>query len=213
MFIENLQKDPQFFFAVLISVVLSICLHELCHGFAAIARGDRTPIEQGRMTLNPFVHMGLFSLIMLLIAGFAWGAMPIDRTRLRGRYAEAVVAIAGPACNVVLALVSLTALGLWIRFGGTAPDGGAAANGQYLLLVMGLINFALAIFNMIPWPPLDGSHILANFSPGYARLIDQLQMSGGVIMGFMLVFFFAGRLIMPAAHRLTELTLDFVRGT
>ena len=197
----------------MIAVVVSICLHELCHGFAAISRGDRTPIEQDRMTLNPLVHMGIFSIIMLLVAGFAWGAMPIDRTRLRGKYAEAFVAVAGPVCNVVLALLSLTALGLWMRLAGPAPEGGPASNAQYLLFVTGLVNYALAIFNMIPWPPLDGSHILANFNEGYARLIDRLQLSGGVIMGFMLVFFFAGRLIMPAARQLTTLTLEFTRGS
>jgi len=213
MFIQTLSTDPRYFFAVMIVVVVSICLHELAHGFAAIRCGDRTPIEQGRITMNPFVHMGLFSMIMLLVAGIAWGAMPIDRTRLRGKYAEAYVAFAGPACNVVLALLALTALGLWIRHGGPISAGGPAENGRYLLLVFGLMNFALAIFNMIPWPPLDGSHILANFSPGYARLIDQLNMSGGVMMGFMVIFLFAGRLIVPAAQRLTDVVLDVVRGS
>jgi Zn-dependent protease len=211
MFIQNLATDPRYFFAVVIVVVVSICLHELAHGFAAIRCGDRTAIETGRITMNPLVHMGIFSIIMLFVAGFAWGQMPIDRTRLRGKYAEAFVAVAGPVCNVVIALLALTALGLWMRYGDVAR-GGPAANAQYLLLVFGIMNFALAIFNMIPWPPLDGSHILANFNPGYARLIDTLSLTGGTIMGFMVIFFFAGKLIFPAAQRLTELYLTAVRG-
>lgn len=212
MFIQSLWDDPRYFFAVVIAVVVSVSLHELAHGFAAIRCGDRTAIEEGRITMNPFVHMGVFSLVALLIAGIAWGAMPIDRSRMRGRYAQAYVAVAGPLSNVAIALLTLTALGLWQRYAGPAAPGGPAANGQYLLLVFGLMNFVLAIFNMIPWPPLDGSHILANFSPGYARMIDQLQMGGGLIMGFMLIFMFAGRLIFPAAERLTRLVLDAVRG-
>src|SRR4051794_8117784 len=105
MFFEELQKDPRFFMAVVITVVVSICIHELSHGFMAIALGDRTPIESGHMTLNPAVHMGVFSVLCLLTAGIAWGSMPVDPTRLRGRYADALVAAAGPASNVVLALL------------------------------------------------------------------------------------------------------------
>ena len=73
MFIEQLSTDPQYFFAVCITVVLSVCLHELAHGIVAIWLGDRTPIETGHMTLNPAVHMGWMSLVLLLVAGIAWG--------------------------------------------------------------------------------------------------------------------------------------------
>ena len=105
MFINSLTTNPQFYFAVIIVVVISICLHELGHGFAAIALGDRTPEETGHITLNPLVHMGPISLAMLAIVGISWGAMPVDPTRLRGRYAEALVALAGPAVNLVARLV------------------------------------------------------------------------------------------------------------
>lgn len=209
MFIQTLGSDPRYFFAVIIVVVVSICIHELAHGLAAVYYGDRTPIEQGRITLNPLVHMGGLSLIMLLLAGIAWGKMPIDPTRLRGRFAEANVAGAGPLSNVVIALICLLALGLWMRFGGAARSGAAEA-GQYLLWVFGARNFVLAMFNMIPWPPLDGSHILGNLSPGYRRFIDSVTQSGGHIMGFMVLFFFAGRLIVPAGARLAEIVVTNV---
>ena len=78
MFLQYLSTHPQLYFAVIIVVVISICLHELAHGFAAIALGDRTPEETGHITMNPLVHMGGFSLMMLAIAGISWGAMPVD---------------------------------------------------------------------------------------------------------------------------------------
>src|SRR3954447_26147620 len=114
-FIENLQKDPRFFLAVCITVVVSISLHELAHGIVAIWLGDRTPIETGHMTLNPAVHLGPISLICLLLAGIAWGSMPVTPSRLRGRYGDALVAAAGPIMNLLLGAIALVALGLWRR--------------------------------------------------------------------------------------------------
>ena len=94
---------PAFVIAWAFWIIFSICLHELSHGWAAIALGDRTPIESGHMTFNPLVHMGGMSLVAFALIGIAWGAMPINPARLRGRYAEALVALAGPAMNLVLA--------------------------------------------------------------------------------------------------------------
>ncbi|MCS7034629.1 MAG: site-2 protease family protein [Phycisphaerae bacterium] len=212
MFIETLQSDPRFFFAVLIAVVVSICLHELAHGLAAIRCGDNTPIEQDRMTLNPLVHMGVFSILALLIAGIAWGQMPIDRSRLRGRHAEALVAAAGPLANFAIALASLGALGMWQRLAGEAAVEGPAGNGQYLLRTFGYVNFLLGLFNLIPWPPLDGAHILGSFWRWYADLIDRAALSGAAIFGFLLIFVVGIRLITPAAGMLTHHTLSLVRG-
>ncbi|MBT5381502.1 MAG: site-2 protease family protein, partial [Phycisphaerae bacterium] len=85
-------------------VLLSITLHELAHGWAAIWEGDKTPIETGHMSANPVVHMGRFSLIVFALIGFAWGLMPVRPWRFRhGRLGEAIVAIAGPAMNLALA--------------------------------------------------------------------------------------------------------------
>ena len=214
MFLELLQKDPGTYVGILIAVVVSICLHELAHGIVAIRQGDQTPIEQGRMTLNPLVHMGPISLIVLLIAGIAWGSMPIDRTRMRGRYAEAQVAVAGPLMNVLIAVVALAALGLWQRFDHRPADelGQMAANGRFLLWVFGFVNFHLALFNLIPVPPLDGSHILSNFSPAYGRLMEALATGGGIILIFVLLFSVAGRVTSPMAIRAAVGFLEFVRG-
>lgn len=204
MFINYLSENPRFFFAVVITMIISIVLHELAHGFAAVKLGDRTPILMNRMTLNPVVHMGVSSLIFLVLAGIAWGAMPVDRSRLRGKYAEAIVAFAGPWTNFCLGVMASLGLGFWHRAAGGVADEGAVGNLEYLLQIFALANFALAMFNMIPWPPLDGSGILSNLSPGYRSFLIKVEQSGAGIMGFLVLFFIAGRLIWPAASELRQ---------
>jgi len=214
IFFQNLTTDPQFFWAVCITVIVSVCLHELSHGMAAIWLGDRTPIETGHMTLNPLKHMGGMSLILLLVAGIAWGAMPVNPRRMRGRFAPALVAAAGPACNVLLAIVSLGLLGLWQRQnqGGSDDPTGGIGSVQYFAWVFGSVNLVLAIFNLLPIPPLDGSRIAADFIPSYARLAEAMRAGGGASIVFLLVFLFAGRLIYPAADAVAGAMLTFARG-
>jgi Zn-dependent protease len=215
LFIQELQDNPRFFFAVCITVVLSICIHELCHGLVAIWLGDRTPIETGHMTLNPVVHMGGMSLLLLLTAGIAWGAMPINPSRLRGRHARALVALAGPASNVIMAALALGALGLMQRwdldsFG--VPPSKATQTLRYLLIVFGSVNVTLAIFNLLPVPPLDGSNILADLIPEFGRLMQAMRQGGQATIVFLLIFFFAGRFITPAADSISIHFLRWVRG-
>jgi Zn-dependent protease len=212
MFIEELSKDPAFFWGMALVIVFSICLHELAHGLAAVWLGDDTPINEGRMTLNPFVHMGLFSLICLLISGIAWGSMPVNERRLRGRYGVAIVAIAGPATNALLAALSLVGLGLWMRFDGRNTEDlpRMAQNGQYLLRLIGYANVLLLIFNLIPIPPLDGSNVMRSISRSYSGMWQRLMASpGGSMQLFLLVFIGAGWVIGPVAK---NLTLEVIKG-
>lgn len=191
LFIFRLQDEPFFVFAWLLTVVISITLHELAHGYVAIRHGDHTPIHMGRMTGNPFVHMGGFSIFVLLMFGIAWGQMPVDSTRLRGKYAEAKVAVAGPATNLLLATIALTGLGLWFRFG-TIGGSEVEGNAIQFMTIFGSANLMLMIFNLFPVPPLDGSHILANFHHGYARFISDPSRQPFFIFSFMLVFAVSG---------------------
>jgi Zn-dependent protease len=151
------------------------------------------------MTFNPLVHMGGMSLILLLVAGIAWGQMPVNRSRLRGRYAGAMVALAGPVSNVLMALAALIVRGLWLRFGANPDDlSQHMQNLQDMLLIFGFINFELAFLNMIPIPPLDGSKVLADFSPGYVQAMRSANAGGLMMVMLVAVFFLSGK-ILPAA--------------
>jgi Zn-dependent protease len=149
------------------------------------------------MTIDPLVHMGPWSLLMLAMFGMAWGQMPIDPTRMRGRYSEALVAAAGPASNLLMGLLALTATGVWygidpqISQPGTAPS-----NVMYFLNIFGLWNLALCVFNLLPIPPLDGAHILSNFNRKYALFIGNPANSGLMRLLFMLAWIFSSA---PAA--------------
>lgn len=194
--------DPstQFLFGcIVLSVVISITIHELAHGWAAIRLGDLTPIQQGRMTGNPLVHMGPYSIMALFIVGIAWGQMPVDPTRLKGKYGEAWVALAGPASNFILSFVTLTILGLLIRFD-TLAGMQIEENLLDFLFYFGGINAILGVFNLFPIPPLDGSHIVANFNRKYAMFISDPANQGVMIIGFLFLFAIA-RVIFDPIYR------------
>ncbi len=187
MMLELLQTDRAQYFAIIIVVIVSIILHEIAHGWVAVKLGDDTPIESGHLnTLNPLVHMGVFSLILLAVVGIAFGAMPINPSRLRGKYAESLVALAGPAMNLILAIIGIVTLGLWARYGVIDMEHNVSRNGYLLLYYFGIMNLALMLFNLIPVPPLDGSRVAANMFPAYRKMLDS-QMA----QGFMIAIFFA----------------------
>jgi len=171
-------------------VIFSICLHELAHGWTAIANGDRTPRELGHMTMNPIVHMGWTSLIFFAIAGIAWGMMPTNPMRYRHeRRGRVLVAAAGPAMNLALSLATLTAAALWawaIETGRIAPAEHVERNVMQFLFIGGLLNVLLCAFNLLPVPPLDGSAILA----GASRTLDRFYSQPAVRMYGMLVVLF-----------------------
>ncbi len=190
-----------FYFSVVTAVVISIVLHELGHGVTALWQGDDTPRATGHMTLDPLVHMGGFSLALLFIVGIAFGQMPVNPSRFRGRYGRALVAAAGPAVNVLLALIGLTALAIWLRAtDGRITDG--LNNGQFFLLIFGQLNIVLFLLNLIPIPPLDGSTVLADVSPGYSRFARN-PANQGVFMGLFLGVFILARYLFDAADAVT----------
>ena len=166
----------------IIWVIVSICLHELGHGVAAIWEGDDTPRIKGHMTFNPLVHMGGPSLIVFLLIGFAWGLMPVNPSNFRHRrWGEAIVAAAGPAVNLILAVILLTTAGIVSGlFLSKDPQPEWAVNLFTFLLIGGWLNLILLALNLLPIPPLDGSRILASFSDPYARLLmnPQSQLIG-----------------------------------
>lgn len=189
MFVDTLLTDPAYYLTVVFCVTVSIVLHELGHGFAAIQQGDETPRETGHMTWNPLVHMGPMGLGLLCVVGIAFGVMPVDPSRFRSRYGDAFVAAAGPLVNAVLALAALTTLGVLLRLG-IDPE----VAGVNPLWILGLLNLVLCVFNLIPIAPLDGSTVLGSFVPAYRSFLRSPANARFGWLAFVLVFFSAGRL-------------------
>lgn len=189
---------PFFLTSWIVWVIGSIVLHELGHGWAAIAHGDRTPIETGHMTWNPIVHMGGASLLVFALVGIAWGAMPVNPGRLRGRNAEAKVAFAGPLMNLGLAATCILLGGFWLALGtGHIVPSFIASPKVYadvrtfFMLGAGL-NLVLAMFNLLPIPPLDGSRILSNYVRGYRDFVQGPQGMTVMVIGMLVAWYFIG---------------------
>lgn len=207
-----MRDNPPMLVSWVLWVILSICLHELGHGVAAIWQGDDTPIKRNRMTLNPLVHMGTMSLIAFAFIGIAWGQMPVNPSRFRwGRIGDAVVSAAGPAVNVILALISLTAFAIIKNHViGTEPPSNFVDNLGTFFMTGGMLNIALAMLNLIPVPPLDGSHILGALSQTADRLYrsEQFQRMGIII--FLLVLYFLSGEVFGLALNVTGKIVDLL---
>lgn len=170
-------------FAWVFWVIGSIVLHELAHGWAALWEGDDTPRRLNRLTINPWVHMGPMALLVFVVMGITWGAMPVNPARFRhGRWGDFVVALAGPAMNVALALGALVALAVVDT--SMAETTNFEVNLRLFLFVGGWLNLVLAAFNLLPIPPLDGSTILGSLSPRIAHFYQQPQAQ---LMGLMVL--------------------------
>jgi Zn-dependent protease len=202
------ESNPPALVSRVVWVIGSIVLHELAHGWAAIRCGDRTPIESGHMTWNPLVHMGPMSLIAFAIVGIAWGQMPVNPNRFRGRYDDAVVSLAGPAMNLSLAITALLGACLWTAIGGghwwAGVHFGEPLFGNMVeFFLLGLeMNLVLMLFNLLPVPPLDGSRILGSLWPPFERMWQGEQAQYVGVIAFILVFQFSGRFIWGAADNI-----------
>jgi Zn-dependent protease len=190
-----LRDNPRLFFAFVVAVVVAITLHEFSHAAVATLQGDKTARLQGRLTLNPISHLDPLGSIALVLAGFGWGRpVPFSPAQLRSRrFGAALVGLAGPATNFLIALVSALILRL------THPGALFAAEGDpsTLLLAM-LVNFnvILGVFNLLPIPPLDGSRLLSLVLPpsrqGVVYFLDQYGIF--LLLGLLIL---APRLLVP----------------
>lgn len=186
----------EFIFLILI-LVFSVVFHEVSHGVVAHSLGDATAKDAGRLTLNPLVHLDpmgsiivpAFLILMNQIAGggiiFGWAKpVPVNPQYLKDqRFGEAKVSLAGPASNFALALV----FGLALRF---LPVGDIHPNLAVIFQSIVYINLLLAAFNLLPIPPLDGSHILFSLLPRSMYKVKTFLQQYGLIVLFVLIFFF-----------------------
>ena len=154
-------------------IVIAMVVHEFSHARVAYALGDYTPKLEGRLTLNPAAHVDPIGLVMLLLVHFGW-AKPVHINPMNfsnPRRDDILVSLAGPASNLITAFIALIILVLLAKLEVPFSEG--------LLVVFNMIiiyNINFAIFNMLPIPPLDGSHILRNLLPyELARQYEMLE--------------------------------------
>jgi len=178
---------------VFIILVASLSVHEAAHAWASNRLGDPTARQLGRLTLNPLAHIDLIGTVVFpLVAMFSgipligWAKpVPVDMRYLKApRRDFALVALAGPVSNVLLAAVLVTLINLQ---GGLVPDDGVTRFGLVLYMAA-FTNLLLAAFNMLPVPPLDGGNVLAGLVPeSAARLIDRVRPFGIIVL-YLLMF-------------------------
>ena len=148
-----------------VPLMLGIILHEVAHGWAALKRGDPTAAMLGRLTLNPIKHIDIMGLLMMVVFRFGWAKpVPVNMYRFKNpKKGMAVTALAGPACNFLLAGVFLFLYGL--LFYPLYTGGAVAETILQLIYTTAYLSLSLAVFNLIPIPPLDGSKVLFSFIP------------------------------------------------
>jgi Zn-dependent protease len=187
-----LREAPAVFVLLAVALVGAISMHEFAHAFAADVQGDRLPRAMGRVTLNPAKHLDPLGTLCLFLVGFGWGK-PVEfrpQALSSKRFGAAIVALAGPVMNLLLALLAAV---VYVALGYSETSTGLALSGpgtfQLFLLLFFSINVLLAVFNLIPLPPLDGSRLLTIFlPPSKQRIVFFLDQYGFLIL-LALVFF------------------------
>jgi len=201
-----LRDNPLLFVAFVLAVIVAITFHEFSHAAAGTLQGDDTARSQGRLTLNPISHLDPLGSIFLIVGGFGWGRpTPYNPARLRNRRVGTVlVALAGPASNFLLAILSAVALRLALP---TGADGNSFT--VTLLLRFIEINVILGVFNLLPIPPLDGSRLLTVFLPPSRHgIVDFLDQYGIFLLIGLLIL--APGLLTPVFAELVRVILGLV---
>lgn len=202
----------QTFLLVAPVLLFSVVAHEYAHGYAALKQGDTTAYQLGRLTWNPLKHIDPFLTILLPIltfvtAGVMFGGakpVPVNPRNYRNfKRGDIIVSLAGVATNLVLAVLAVFAVALVGLVGRGVPAIAASASILQLMLIYGiLINLVLAFFNLIPIPPLDGSHVAKYLLPpawalryeqfgryGLIALLLLIMLGGGVLRAFFMPIF------------------------
>jgi Zn-dependent protease len=198
-------SDPMWWLATAAIVLFALPVHEFAHAFTAVRLGDPTPRLEGRYTLNPFPHIDPFGALLIFLVGFGW-ARPVRwnprNINVDIRLGSILVAIAGPLSNLLLAILSALLIRVLINnfsFG----DNNLAIATVNLLVFFAEINVLLFVFNLLPIPPLDGSHVLFALLPAGAQRAFYGLMQYGTLLMFAVIFF-APRLIRTPTNLILE---------
>lgn len=194
----------------IIIVIFSVILHELAHGYAALSQGDKTAAYAGRLTLNPISHLDPFGSVILPLLGFLLGGIvigwakpvPYNPYNLKNQtWGEAFVAFSGPAANILLAIIFSIVIRLQENL--VLPQ-----EVLEISVYIVFLNIVLAIFNLVPIPPLDGSKILFAFFPfAWTELRYKLES-----YGFFLVLIFIFVLWQPIVAPITTFFFHLLTG-
>lgn len=170
---------------VLLTLALAFSVHEFAHAYVAYKFGDPTAKNQGRLTLSPFAHLDLLGTLLIFLAGFGWARpVPVNRFHFKNpRLAGILVSVAGPLSNLVLAGLGFVIWYAMIDFGimRALPDWFAAGFDMFFQIFIGL-NTVLFVFNLLPFPPLDGYRIIEDLAPdGLRAKMTQWENYGALI--------------------------------
>ena len=208
--------DFSYLLGILLGVIpslLCITLHELSHGYVAYKLGDPTAKDMGRLTLNPLKHLDPMGLLMMLVFHVGWAKpVPVNMNRFRNpKKGMAITAQAGPACNVLITVVFLALYGaLYLPLLNSTA-------GTYLLQMIELtarISLGLAIFNLLPIPPLDGSKILFSLLPDSAyRTLLRYERYSSLLLFALMAFGVLGRPLTAVINTAYNALFPIAQGT
>ncbi|MFA7636925.1 MAG: site-2 protease family protein [Monoglobales bacterium] len=182
-------------------IFICLTVHEFSHGWVAYRQGDTTAKDAGRLSLNPMKHVDWLGVLAMLFLGFGWAKpVPVNPYKFKKSGARGIVwvSLAGPFSNIVFAFLLLL---VWEIMAVTVPD--AAQNFYFTNIMSGviLLNVGLAVFNLIPVPPLDGSRVLTYFLPYSAG--KWLENNSNLLYMLLILAVFTGslsKIIFPAAN-------------